>query len=93
MASSIYFHEVTTNSSTDETVDLSDYKSISLTNLDSTNSIKLAFDSATASATDYATLVASETLSFSNPGVGSTLYAISLAGTPTLRITAEKRVF
>ena len=88
MASNIYMRDITT-STTEAYVDLTGIREITLTNLDATDSIVLAFDESTATATNKCTIAADSSITLSTSAFGSTLYYDASANTPTLRITGR----
>lgn len=91
----IFMEDIET-SVTEDSVDLSSVKDITLYNLDATNTITVAFDESTTTATEKIILSVKESgypaeaIKLPVGGKGSTLYYIADGGTPALRITGTR---
>jgi hypothetical protein len=89
--SNIYFNEVAATVNLVGSIDLSNIYDITLENLDDTDSIKLAWDESTSTATEFGTLVKATSIDFVESGKGGTLYYTANSGTATLRISGIRK--
>lgn len=88
--SNIYFREVAV-STVEGSVDLSNIYDITLANLSSVNTVTVAWDESTATATEEGTLAVSSSIDFVEKGKGGTLYYATTTGTVTLRISGVRK--
>jgi hypothetical protein len=89
--SNIYFNEVSAVVNVVGSIDLSNIYDITLANLDNTDTIKLAWDESTSTATEYGNLLKETSIDFVEKGKGGTLYYTANSGTATLRISGVRK--
>lgn len=92
--SNIYFNEVSATV-VEGSIDLSNIYDITLSNLDGSNTITVAWDESTSTSTEKGTLAvntsAASSIDFVENGKGGTLYYVANSGTTTLRISGVRK--
>lgn len=89
--SNVYFNEVSAVVNVVGSVDLSNIYDITLANLDGTDSVTVAWDESTSTATEKGTIVKETSIDFVEAGKGGTLYYTAVSGTATLRISGVRK--
>ena len=88
--SNIYFKEVSATV-VEGSIDLSNIYDITLANLDGSDTVTVAWDESTTTATEKGTLGTNSSIDFVEKGKGGTLYYVANSGTVTLRITGVRK--
>ena len=89
--SNIYFSEVSAVVNVVGSIDLSNIYDITLANLDGSDTVTVAWDESTSTATEKGTLAVSSSIDFVENGKGGTLYYTANSGTATLRISGVRK--